>query len=170
MAIVEDVSSAVAAAGKGASVVQLRAPHAPTRELVGMAAELVTRLTVPLVVSSRVDAVLAAGAAGVNLPERDISVAAARQLLGPGLVVGRSVHSLEAGLLAAHEGADYVIFGPVFATPSHAHVPAAGLAELSRVAAALPVPVIAIGGLNAERVRECLEAGAGGYAGISMFR
>src|SRR6185295_19443346 len=111
MAIVSTAAAGLDAAEK-ATIIQLRDPAATVRRLESEATALVGRSPVPVVISSRCDVALASGAAGVNLPERDVSVAAARALLGEKLV-GRSVHSLEAALEAEHAGADFVIFGPV---------------------------------------------------------
>jgi len=71
---------------------------------------------------------------------------------------------------AADEGADYLVFGPVFETASHPGRPARGLEALAEVAAAVPIPVLAIGGIDAERARACREAGAAGFAAIGYFR
>jgi thiamine-phosphate pyrophosphorylase len=122
----------------------------------------------PVVVSSRVDVALAAGAAGVHLPERDLPVAATRRLL-PDRLIGRSVHSVAAARAAAADGADYLLFGPVFATPSHADAAPVGLEALAEVAAAVTIPVLAIGGVDGTRLAECLAVGAGGYAAIREF-
>jgi thiamine-phosphate diphosphorylase len=111
---------------------------------------------------------LATGAAGVNLPESDIPVAEARTLLGRRLV-GRSVHSIAAAQQAESEGADFVIFGPVWQSASHPGAEPAGLAALERVVRAVKIPVLAIGGVTEARIAECHEAGAAGYAAIGMF-
>jgi thiamine-phosphate pyrophosphorylase len=168
MAVVATAQAGLRAAAR-ATIVQLRAPELSPRELEREARELVASSPVPVLVSSRCDIALAAGAAGVNLPERDIRVADARKLIGEGLV-GRSVHSREHAVEAEHEGADFVIFGPVFSSASHPHGPPAGLAALSEVARAVRVPVIAIGGITEERIAECIAAGASGYAAIGLFR
>jgi thiamine-phosphate diphosphorylase len=169
MAVVPDAAAGLAAAARDATVVQLRNPAATLRYLEQEASRLVEACPLPVLVSSRVDLALATGAAGVHLPENDLPVAAARALLGDGRLLGRSVHSVEAARQAAQEGADYLLFGPVFATASHPGRPARGLAALAEVAAAVPVPVLAIGGVNAERARACQEAGAAGFAAIGYF-
>jgi thiamine-phosphate diphosphorylase len=168
MAVVASAEAGLDAIKKGATIVQLRAPAMTARELEREAAALVPKASVPVVVSSRCDVALAAGAAGVNLPERDISVAAARDLLGQRLV-GRSVHSVQAAVEAEREGADYVIFGPVWPSPSHPDEKARGTRALAEVARSVNIPVLAIGGINAERVNECADAGAAGFAAISMY-
>jgi thiamine-phosphate diphosphorylase len=170
MAVVTDAAGGLAAPARGATLVQLRNPAATLRWLEQEASRLVGASSLPVLVSSRVDLALATGAAGVHLPENDLPVAAARALLGDGRLLGRSVHSVEAARRAALEGADYLLFGPVFATASHPGRPARGLAALEEVAAAVPVPVLAIGGIDAERARACREAGAAGFAAIGYFR
>lgn len=168
MAVVESASAGIRAAPH-ATVIQLRAPALRARDLEKEAAELVASCPVPVIVSSRCDIALAAGAAGVNLPERDIPVAGARALLGARLV-GRSVHSVETALEAERDGADFVIFGPVWSTASHPGTAPAGLGALAAVAGAVRIPVVAIGGVTAARISECRSAGAAGYAAISLFR
>jgi len=168
MAVVPSAAAGLHAIEKGATIIQLRAPAAPARELEDEANELVVRASVPAIISSRCDIALATGAAGVNLPEKDISVAAARSLLGQRLV-GRSVHSVEAALSAEREGADFVIFGPVWPSASHPGQKAAGLDALAEVARSVRIPVLAIGGVTPDRVSECASAGAAGYAAIGMF-
>jgi thiamine-phosphate pyrophosphorylase len=169
MAISADLEIALGAPAKGATLIQLRAPGLAAAELERRTRRLVSEAGVPVLVSSRIDVALACGAAGVNLPEADLPVAEARRLLGPERLLGRSVHSLDTALLAEQAGADYVIFGPVFATPGHGDDPGAGLAALADVARGLRIPVLAIGGVDAERGRRCLEAGAAGYAAIRLF-
>ena len=167
MAIVTTASAGMRAAGR-ATILQLRAPDSNARAIEQEATALVATSPVPVLVSSRCDIAMTAGAAGVNLPENDIPVAAARALMGE-LLVGRSVHSLESALRAESEGADYVIFGPVWASASHAGSSPAGIKALAEVAHALRIPVLAIGGVTEQRIAECHSAGAAGYAAIRLF-
>ena len=122
-----------------------------------------------VLVNDRVDAVVAAGAAGVHLPADGLSVEVARDLLGAEALVGRSTHSLEEARAAADAGADYVFLGPIWKTPSHPGTPALGPAALEAAAAAAAVRVIAIGGVTPERARSAREAGAWGAAAISAL-
>ena len=168
MAVVATVSAGLRAAER-ATIVQLRAPGLSARDLETSASQLVAASPVPVLISSRCDIALAAGAAGVTLPERDIAVGDARALLGQRLI-GRSVHSLEGALLAERDGADFVIFGPVWASESHADSIPAGVEALSEVAHALRIPVLAIGGVTEERIAESHAAGAAGYAAIRLFQ
>lgn len=169
MAVVSSAGAGLAAIERGATILQLRAPDLSARDLEREAVSLVPNSSVPVIVSSRCDIALASGAAGVNLPERDISVAEARALMGHRLV-GRSVHSVEAATVAESERADYVIFGPVWSSPSHPDEKPRGLRALAEIARTVRIPVLAIGGVSAERVNECLDAGAAGYAAITMFQ
>jgi thiamine-phosphate pyrophosphorylase len=167
MAVVSSVEAGLHAAAR-ATVLQLRAPRLSVAELEREAARLVAASPVPVVISSRADVVLACDAAGVNLPERDIATADARKLLGARLV-GRSVHALEGAITAEREGADYVIYGPIWPSASHLGIAPVGLDALAEVARSVRIPVLAIGGVTSERIAECHRAGAAGYAAIRLF-
>ncbi len=168
MAVVSKASEGLRAAQR-ATIVQLRSPAMTARELEANAIELVAASPVPVLISSRCDIVLASGAAGVNLPERDIAIHDARALIGQRLL-GRSVHSVQAAVEAEQDGADFVIFGPVWPSESHADAKPAGIEALAEIAHALRIPVLAIGGVTEERIAECHAAGAAGYAAIRLFR
>jgi thiamine-phosphate pyrophosphorylase len=168
MAVVANATEGVHAA-RHATIVQLRSPGMSGRELETHATELVAASPVPIIVSSRCDIALAAGAAGVNLPERDIATHDARLLLGQRLI-GRSVHSLQGAIKAERDGADFVIFGPVWASASHADSNPTGVEALADVARVVRIPVLAIGGVTEERIAECHAAGAAGFAAIRLFQ
>lgn len=168
MAIVSSAADGLRVASR-ATILQLRGPGLTSNALEREASRLVGSSPVPVILSSRCDVALAAGAAGVNLPERDILVSDARKLLDQRLV-GRSVHSMEAALQAEGDGADFVIYGPVWQSTSHPDVSAVGVAALAEVARTLRIPVLAIGGVTEDRIAECHAAGAAGFAAIRMFR
>lgn len=170
MAVVREAESGVRAFELGATLLQLRNPDATARALEHEAARLVKDVPVPVVVNGRVDVALAAGAAGAHLPEADLPVAAARRLLGDARLLGRSVHSAAAAVEAEAQGADYVVFGPVFASASHPGQRPVGLEALREVVRCVAIPVLAIGGVDAARAAACLEAGASGFAAIGYFR
>jgi thiamine-phosphate pyrophosphorylase len=158
---------AVAAAGVG--IVQLREKDLGDRELYELACLARAALPPPirLVVNGRVDVALAADADGVHLPADGLPVAAVRARFGPGVLIGRSTHRIEEVEQAREEGADYVTFGPVYASPGKG--PPTGLGELRRATAA-GVPVYALGGVTLERFRELAGAGAAGIAAIRLFQ
>lgn len=169
MAVTESVAGGLRAASLGATHLLVRKPQASAAEQYQVLWELVTRSRLPVLVRSRVDLVLAAGAAGVNLPEGDLPLTAARSLLGVDRLLGSSVHSPSAAAEAGRSGADFVLFGPVFETPTHPGraVGLEGLRDAVRAAGSLPV--LAIGGIDRERGEACLAAGAAGYAAIRLF-
>lgn len=169
MALVANADEAGWALRRGASILQLRIPGGPGRALEKEARAIIPTAIVPVLISSRIDVALAVGALGVHLPEADVPVASARRLLGERLL-GRSAHSLEGALAAEAEGADYVVLGPVFETESHPGRPPLGVEVLREAAARLRIPVLAIGGVDGERARECEAAGAAGFAAIRYFR
>jgi thiamine-phosphate pyrophosphorylase len=168
MALVPTAEAGLRAGERGATILQLRDPAAAVATLEREAGRLVAAATVPVVISGRVDVALAAGAAGVHLPEADLPVGEARKLL-PESLLGRSVHSLRAAQSAEAAGADYVVFGPVFETASHPGQGAIGLERLREVTAALGIPVLAIGGVDATTAELCRAAGAAGFAAIRYF-
>jgi len=166
---VEDVVvRALAGDERGVCAVQLRDKAASGRALYEQAQRLreVTRRTGSgLLVNDRVDVALAVGADGVQLGERGLGVAAARGLVrgagAGGFVVGASVHDVEGAQRAARDGADFVVFAPVFEVPGKG--PAAGVAGLAEVVRAVgdAVPVVALGGIaGAEEADACRAAGA----------
>ena len=168
MAVVASAREGMHAAPR-ATILQLRSLAMTARELEAEASELVGASPVPVLISSRCDIVLASGAAGINLPERDVAVHDARALLGQRLI-GRSVHSLQSAIEAERDGADFVIFGPVWPSASHAGTSPTGVEALAEVARAVRIPVLAIGGVTQERIAECHAAGAAGYAAIRLFQ
>jgi thiamine-phosphate pyrophosphorylase len=167
MAIVPNADAGLRAASR-ATILQLRAPKLTAAQVETEAMRLVGSSPVPVVISSRADIAVACDAAGVHLPERDIATSDARRLLGKRLV-GRSVHSLEGAAAAEREGADYLIYGPVWPSASHPGVTPVGVDALAKVARSVRIPVLAIGGVTPERIAECHDAGAAGFAAIGLF-
>jgi len=123
-----------------------------------------------LVVNDRVDVALAVGAGAVQRTHASLPVGDIRAIAGGRLRIGASVHSLQDAVDAELEGADWVTYGPVYETPSkRPYGPPQGLERLAEVARGLRIPVIAIGGITPERVKEVREAGARGVAAISFI-
>jgi len=166
------VAQARAACAGGAAVVQLRAKHATDREVLAFAREIraMTRDAGALFfVNDRFDLALLAGADGVHLGQTDLPPARLPPDARQKLLVGRSSHTPEQARAATQEGVAYVAFGPLFGTRSKdSAYDARGLAALAEVAAiAAPLPVIAIGGIDASRAGDAIRAGAAGIAVIS---
>lgn len=123
----------------------------------------------PLLVNDRADIAMASGADGVHLPESSCPAISIRKAF-PGLLAGKSVHSVQSAMDAAKSGVHYLLFGPVFATPSKARFGAPqGLEKLEQVCRAVPIPVFAVGGITPEKSFACIERGAWGIAALAPF-
>jgi thiamine-phosphate pyrophosphorylase len=169
-----DLAALVAACVEaGLPAVQVREKDLGARDV----AELCRRIlaAIPparclLVVNDRVDVALAVGAGGVQRTSTSLTVRDIKGIARGELLIGASVHSLEESIEAEGAGADWLTFGPVYDTPSkRPWGPPQGLGALERVAAAVRIPVVAIGGITPERVAEVRAAGAHGVAAISAI-
>jgi len=154
----------------GAEVIQFRDKRLARSEFEAVAkrvGEVCRAHQVTLLVNDRVVAAYDAGADGVHLGRDDMSIADARAILGPDKIIGATAGSLDAALTAQDDGADYVGFGHIFATTSKVKgTPPVGLGALAAMCKQLKIPVIAIGGINADNVGEVMRAGAWGVAVI----
>jgi thiamine-phosphate pyrophosphorylase len=164
--LVETVRMALAG---GARLVQLREKDLEGGALFALAQSLAAecrRVGARLLVNDRIDVALAAGADGVVLPADSFPTDVARRLLGPTRLVARSTHSAAEVERARHDGCDFVLFGPVYETPSKAAFgPPQGIDAL-RVAARFAIPVYAVGGVTAKNASAVFQAGAHGVAVI----
>ena len=173
----------------GIDLIQLREKDLSGRDLASLTREALRRVSklasraqnVPrILVNDRLDVALTEKAGGVHLTESSLPVDEVKRLslafpapqsLSHDFFVGVSCHSLEAAQSAAAAGADYVFFGPVFATPSKAAFGAPqGLERLAEVCRSVNIPVVAIGGISLENVASCFSAGASGIAAIRLFQ
>jgi thiamine-phosphate pyrophosphorylase len=149
----------------GVDIIQLREKGLEAAEelsLLSVFADACRRHGRLLAVNDRADVALAAGADVLHLGQDDLPVPVARQILGPGPLIGRSSHSpAQSSLAAAEDGVDYFCAGPVWTTPTKPGRPATGLGLLSHVASlGVSRPWFAIGGISLARLDEVLEAGA----------
>jgi thiamine-phosphate pyrophosphorylase len=159
--------------GAGLRALQLREKDLGVRDLLGLASELregTRRHGARLLVNDRADVALAVGADGVQRTHASLPVAALRRIAAPPFLIGASVHSEAEAREAVAEGADFLVFGPVYDTPSkQRYGPPQGLEALGRLAVVVDRPVLAIGGITPPRVREVLGVGAAGVAVISAI-
>jgi thiamine-phosphate diphosphorylase len=155
----------------GARLLQLRVKDLPTREFLSVA-EAVRTLCQQhgclLLINDRADVALAVDADGVHIGQEDLPLRAARRVLGPRKIIGVSTHDPEQALAAAREGADYIGFGPLFGTNTKATgYTARGLEQLQEIRRLVNLPIVAIGGITAERAPTALAAGVNAVAMIS---
>jgi thiamine-phosphate pyrophosphorylase len=160
-----------AAVAGGVTMVQLREKDLGARALyeLGLRLQSVLRARAALVVNDRLDVALALGADGVQLGAGSLPLAAARRLGGERLLIGRSVHSLEEAVAAERDGADFLVLGTIYPSRSHPGDPGAGPSLVAGVRAAVALPLIAIGGIDALNLSEVTAAGADGVAVISAI-
>ncbi|MGA2610266.1 MAG: thiamine phosphate synthase [Terriglobia bacterium] len=161
----------------GVDIVQVREKDLSSRELITLVEEALSATREPgmggarLVVNDRVDVALAGGADGAHLAAHSMPVQVVRRFVPRAFVIGVSCHSLGEAMAAESGGADYLVLGPVFETPSKlGYGPPLGLEKLRNVTSRIRIPVLALGGITVDRIRPCLEAGASGIAGIRIFQ
>src|SRR5256885_15177729 len=169
--ILHQVSAVVAA---GINLIQIREKQLTARvlfELVERASHLTRGTGTRLLVNDRADVSVGAGADGVQLTAQSLDAAMIRKTFGKEVLIGASTHSLTEARAAQEQGADFIVFGPVFETQSKkVFGPPVGLEKLVDVARELrDFPVLALGGISATRAVDCFAAGAQGIAGISLF-
>ncbi len=169
----DPVDLAAALLAGGARLLQLRLKAATSRETHDVAARIATLARAAgalFLVNDRPDIARAVDADGTHLGQEDVSVAAARRVLGPGRTIGVSTHDVDEARAAAAAGADYVGVGPIYATGSKAAALAPrGLELLRAVRAAVRCPVVAIGGITPETAPAVRAAGADAVAMIGAL-
>jgi len=155
----------------GISMVQLRERDLSARELMTLARELqavTASRRAQLLINDRIDVALALEGVGVHLRSNSLPVSVARQLLGAQRLLGISVHAVEEAMSAQSQGADYIVLGPIYETPSKQMFgPPLGIHILEKACRLVRMPVIGIGGVTAARAREMRRAGAFGVAVIT---
>ena len=147
----------------GVDILQLRAKTRSIGEIAKVAHDL-RKITgehgVPLVINDHPEIARECGADGVHVGQDDLSVSVAREAAGADCFVGKSTHSVEQAVAAADEGADYIGFGPLFATPTKPDYAPIGVAEIREVHGRVSVPIFCIGGIKLDNLKEVVAAGA----------
>jgi thiamine-phosphate pyrophosphorylase len=147
----------------GVDLIQLRAKARPSAEIATMAATLhdtTSRQGVPLIINDHPEVARIVPAEGVHVGQDDLPIAEVREIAGPNCVVGKSTHSVDQAIRAFYEGADYIGFGPIFATPTKPDYPPIGLEDIRKVHDAVHIPIFCIGGIKLDNLPEVIEAGA----------
>jgi thiamine-phosphate pyrophosphorylase len=154
---------------RGVDYIQIREKDLTARELFELtkrAVEIATGSGTRILVNDRTDIAIGAGAAGVHLRGDSIQPELLRATFGQSMLIGVSCHSIDD--VVANQAADFLVFGPVFDSPGKGSPQ--GLGMLARAVAASRIPVFALGGVNANNVQACLDAGASGVAAIRLFQ
>jgi thiamine-phosphate pyrophosphorylase len=147
----------------GVDLIQLRGKGKSLDELADYAArlhELTARSSTPLIVNDHAEIASQLPVEGVHVGQDDDPIEVARRKAGREIVVGKSTHSVEQALTAQREGADYLGFGPIFATPTKPDYPPIGLSDIGRVHAEVDLPIFCIGGINIDNLQSVIDAGA----------
>lgn len=147
----------------GVGILQIRAKRETTTVIEALARvvlPLAQAAGVPLVLNDFAEVAAAVGCEGVHVGQDDASVARARSVVGPGKIVGKSTHSVAQAVAAQVEGADYIGFGPLYATPTKPGRPAIGLTDVATVHQRVSIPIFCIGGVTQARLPAIRSAGA----------
>ncbi len=147
----------------GVDLIQLRGKGKPIDELVDLAAEIhqiTRRSATPLVINDHAEVAARIPVEGVHVGQEDDSILVARQKAGRDLIVGRSTHSLAQARVAEAEGADYIGFGPIFATPTKPDYKPIGLGDIKQAHLDVDIPIFCIGGINIDNLQIVVDAGA----------
>jgi thiamine-phosphate pyrophosphorylase len=147
----------------GVDLIQLRGKDKSFDVLAGYAArlhEITARSSTPLIVNDHAEIAREIPVEGVHVGQDDDSIEVARRKAGRAVFIGKSTHSVEQALAAQREGADYIGFGPIFATPTKPDYAPIGLADIKRVHAEVSLPIFCIGGINIDNLQGVIDAGA----------
>jgi thiamine-phosphate pyrophosphorylase len=154
----------------GVDLIQLRGKQKSPDELTDLATELhqiTSRSSIPLIVNDYAEIARRVPVEGVHVGQNDDSIAVAREKAGRNVIVGKSTHSLAQAIAAQSEGADYIGFGPIFATPTKPDYKPIGLADIKRVHVDITMPIFCIGGIKIDNLDQLIVAGAQRVAIVS---
>src|SRR5437763_5996205 len=156
----------------GIDLIQIRGKNKSISELVDLAAELhelASKSSTPVIVNDHAEVAARVSIEGVHVGQDDDSILVARQKAGRNLIVGKSTHSLAQAHAALGEGADYIGFGPIFATPTKPDYKPIGLSDIRQVHLDVAVPIFCIGGINIDNLQQVIDAGAKRVAMVSAL-
>ena len=157
----------------GVDLIQLRGKQQSLDELVDLASDLhkiTCRSSIPLIVNDHAEIARKVPVEGVHVGQEDDSISLAREKTGRAIVIGKSTHNLTQAAGAQHEGADYIGFGPIFATPTKPDYAPIGLTEIAPVHVDVTMPVFCIGGVKIDNAAAIAKAGADTFvAGSAIF-
>lgn len=154
----------------GVDIIQLRAKKLPVPEVVDLARKLhaiTSAAEIRFIVNDHAQIAAEVSVAGVHVGQDDDAIATAREKAGRKILVGRSTHSLEQALIAADEGADYIGFGPIFATPTKPDYQPIGVEQIKTVHEQVQIPIFCIGGIKIDNLGELIATGAKRVAIVS---
>jgi len=147
----------------GVDLIQLRGKNKSIGELVQLSKELhelTAKSATPLVVNDYAEVARSTPVEGVHVGQDDDPIELVRQKVARDILIGKSTHSLEQARAAQREGADYIGFGPIFATPTKPDYTPVGVDDIRRVHAEVNLPIFCIGGINIDNLQSVIDAGA----------
>jgi len=154
----------------GVDLIQLRGKQQSINELVDLASDLhkiTCRSSVPLIVNDHAEVARKVPVEGVHVGQEDDSISLAREKAGRTIVIGKSTHNLAQANAAQQESADYIGFGPIFATPTKPDYAPIGLTEIAAVHVDVRTPIFCIGGIKIDNLEQVIAAGARRVAIVS---
>ncbi len=156
----------------GCTMVQLREKNISSFDFYNLAMEIksiTSKHHVPLIINDRIDIALSVGAEGVHIGQNDIPASAARKIISQDMLLGVSASCLSEAMQAQKYGADYLGVGAMFTTGTKTDAKIVSMGELRKIREAVPIPIVAIGGINKENAPEFIDAGLNGVAVVSAI-